>query len=341
MAATRGRQGGRGEVRDGPGRSAGGLWGVSTFFDFAGSAASLANLARFSRGVRQQGLRLLIVELAFGDADFRVPESYCDRLVRRHCADVMWQKERLINCGIAQLPPDCDKVVWLDADIAFDNPDWVAETTDMLDQQAVVQPFDLAAWLPRDEAAMPADPPFGLGEGKAMPGMAATMRVAADRRRALADYFRHGHTGFAWAARRDILQRHLLYDRHVLGGGDVTIAHAFYGDTDYWRGLNMFCRGLTKAEIASIGDWGRRLHSDVQGSIGFVPGRVVHFWHGATARRGYADRWRILKDNDYAPDTDVSLDSQDCLCWSSDKAGLHAGVRAYFAARGAAGQAAA
>jgi hypothetical protein len=320
-----------------PCRLAGEIWGVAVFFDPACSPLSLENLARFSDGVRRQKLRLLIVELAFGDAAFRVPATLCDRLVRRRSQQVMWHKERLINCGIAHLPPECDKVVWLDADIAFDNPDWVEETARLLEKYAVVQPFDLAAWMPRNATEMPADAPLGLGEGKAMPGMASVMAKCSDWRRALADYFRHGHTGFAWATRRELVQRHQLYDRHVLGGGDITIAHSFYGDTDYWRGLNMFCRGLTKAEIAAIADWGRRLYADIRGSVWFVPGRVIHFWHGSLARRGYLDRSQILKDNHFEPAVDVAIDGQDCLCWHSNKADLHARVGEYFAARGAAG----
>lgn len=320
-----------------PQRLRGELWGVAVFFDPAGLALSLENLLHFSEGVRRQKLKLMIVELAFGEAPFRVPRDACDRLISRRSQDIMWHKERLINCGIAHLPPECDKVVWLDADICFEDDDWVEKTARLLEQYAVLQPFDVAGWLPRDAEVMPPDTPIGLGEGRVMPGMAAAMARTDDRNRALADFFVGGHTGFAWAIRREIVERHGLYDRHVLGGGDVTIAHSFYGDAHYWRGLNMFCRGLGKAEIAAIAAWGRGIAADIGNSISFVPGRVLHRWHGAVERRGYLDRWQILKGNVFEPTEDVAIDGQDCLCWNSDKPRLHHQVRDYFASRVPAG----
>lgn len=306
------------------------IWGVTAFFNSSGNPVLLDNLDRFAASVRRQGLRLLVVELAFGDAAFQVPPSWCDRLVQRRSETVLWQKERLLNLGVDHLPPACDKVVWLDGDIVFENDDWVGETAARLESYAVVQPFDVACWLARHAADPPADPPRGLGEGMAMPGMAAVMAGRDDWRRALADYFEHGHPGFAWAARRDILARHRLYDRHVLGGGDVSVAHAFYGDNDYWRGLNYCCRGMARAELAAMAAWGRALYADVQASVSHVPGRALHLWHGAIAGRGYRDRWGILKDADFDPATDVALDENGCLRWNSDKPMLHRRVRDYF-----------
>ncbi|WP_448203907.1 hypothetical protein [Azospirillum sp. sgz302134] len=313
------------------------LWGVAAYFNPAGAPVMRDNLALFGRRVRDQGLKLLIVELAFADAPFTLPDDCADLLVRRRSGAVLWQKERLLNIGVESLPPSCDKVVWLDADILFENDGWVGETARLLESFSVVQPYDTACWLPRGTRTLPQDLPFGLGEGQCLPGMAAALAGCADRRRALADYFMHGHTGFAWAARRAILDRHGLYDRSVLGGGDVAIAHAIYGDNDFWRGLNPYCRQLTRPMVASIAEWSRRFHEDVQGRVHHTPGRVLHLWHGSIAGRKYVDRAAILKDNAYDPATDVALDvtldGGGCLRWASDKPDLHERVRGYFALR--------
>jgi len=286
-------------------------------------------------------LRLLIVELALGDAEFAVDPSCCDLLLRKRSSCVLWHKERLLNLALASLPPDCDKVAWLDADILFLNPGWVDEARRSLESNPVVQLFSEVCWLPRDRAALPPDPEPGMGEGKVMAGMAATLAQCADRRRALLDFFLHGHCGFAWAARRSLLERHPFYDRHVLGGGDVTLAHAFFGDEDYWRGRNPFCRAFTRAEQAAIAAWSRSLHDDVQGRVGAVSGRILHLWHGATATRGYQERASILRDNAFDPEADVAVDAEGCLRWNSDKPDLHRRAQAYFASRAAAAWAAA
>lgn len=40
----------------------------------------------------------------------------------------------------------------------------------------------------------------------------------------------HGHTGYAWAARRDLFAHSGLYDAAILGNGDDLMAHAFLGE---------------------------------------------------------------------------------------------------------------
>jgi hypothetical protein len=160
--------------------------------------------------------------------------------------------------------------------------------------------------------------------------MAMTLANREDHRRALSDYFEHGHCGFAWAARRHVLDRHHLYDRCVLGGADVVMAHCFYGDADFWRGRNFVCRQMSKKELASIAGWGRPLFDDVQGRVFYTPGRVLHLWHGGMEMRNYQDRLRILKENDFDPANDIAFDSQDCWRWNSAKPDLHLRTRQYF-----------
>jgi hypothetical protein len=319
-----------------PASPGGAIWGVTAYFNPTSNPWLPRNLAMFADSVRSQGLKLAIVELAQDGAGFEVEASACDLLLRRRTDATLWQKERLLNIAVAALPESCDKVVWLDCDLLFDNPDWVAQTSRLLDRHSVVQPFDSAVWLAPGTTVPPERPERGLGEGCEMPGMAFTMAGGGDRRRLLADYYNHGHAGFAWAARRSILGRHGLYDRHVLGGGDVTIAHAIFGDRDYWRGLNMACRDMTAAEVAAMAAWARGFHRDIEGGVAFVPGRVRHLWHGALSRRGYRDRWKILKQADYDPQRDVSVDpEQECLRWASDKPMLHREVAEYFQNRNA------
>jgi hypothetical protein len=310
------------------------LWGVATFFNPTGSPILRENLALFSHGVRGQGIKLLVAELAFGDKSFEVPDKLADVVLRWRSDTVLWHKERLLNLGIEHLPRECDKVVWLDADILFENLAWVEETRRLLETYVVLQPYDTACWLPCGTHAASPYLSQGLGGGQSMRGMAFTLTHCHNRRRVLADYFEHGHSGFAWAMRRDVLDHHRLYDRRILGGGDIVIAHAIYGDRDFWRGRNVYCRHMTKKELASIADWSWRLDADVQGRVGYVPGRVLHLWHGELAQRHYVERLRILKENDFDPAQDVALDALGCWRWNSDKPNLHRRVRDYFAARG-------
>ncbi|MGE3277001.1 MAG: hypothetical protein AB7O67_17960 [Vicinamibacterales bacterium] len=312
------------------------FWGLTAFFDTAGSSLVLANLQRFSTRVRAQGLRLAIVELAFGDAPFRVPATWGDLVLRHRARDVMWQKERLLNAGVAALPAACRYVAWLDGDLLFENDQWVGETRARLDDYPVVQPFECAAWL--DEGAETARPglPRGMGEGHTLPGFACTLAGCDDRAVALADFDRHGHTGFAWAARRDLLATHGLYDRAILGGGDFIAAHAFAADADYLRGRHWIARDLTPAERQAIAAWGRPVAAATGGRIGWTPGRVLHQYHGPASGRRYVERMQILRAANFDPIHDIAVDAGGCWAWATDKPALHAAVAGYFADRAAA-----
>ncbi|MGE0040894.1 MAG: hypothetical protein AB7H88_05295 [Vicinamibacterales bacterium] len=309
------------------------FWGLTAFFDTSASPLVLANLHRTSQRVRQQGLPLAIVELAFDDAPYRVPDAWADLVVRRRSRAVLWQKERLLNLGVAELPAACRFVAWIDGDVLFENDDWVAQTRAALERAPVVQPFTVAAWLDEGATTAPEGRPRGMGEGHEMPGFGHTLDGAADRAETLAHFDRHGHPGFAWAAERDLLATHGLYDRAVLGGGDFIAAHAFAADRAYLRGRHWVSRDLTPLERKAIAAWGEPVAEATGGRIGWTPGRLLHQFHGANAGRRYMARMQILRDAHYDPMTDIAVDADGCWTWASDKPALHAAVREYFAER--------
>lgn len=324
------------EIPQSPVRLPGTLWGVVAYFNPTHSPVSLANLNRFSNEARRQGLKLLIVELTFNNSDSEVTDEVGDLVVHLSSDTMLWHKERLLNIGVEALPPECDKVAWLDGDIIFENPDWVAQTIHLLDSYMVLQLFERACWLGPGQFEAPSDCPVGLSEGHCMPGIAFNLPRQPNRRRALGDYFQHGHTGFAWAARRSLLDKHGLYDRSVIGGGDVNIAHAIYNDEDFFRGLNYFSCQMTMKQMNSITQWGRQIGAEVCGSVGHVPGRVLHLFHGKLSGRSYDERMKILKESDYDPASDIAVDEDGCLRWNSDKPELHRRVADYLVARNAA-----
>jgi len=308
-------------------------WGVSAFFDPAGTASSIDRLNAFSCRVRAQGLPLLVVELAFDDAPFRVTDAMATRVIRFRSNTILWHKERLLNLGIRQLPSECRIVAWLDHDIVFELDTWIDDTVAQLTTHVVAQPYARACWADASGAPPAADLPEGVGEGHQLPSFAAALASTSDRRRALSHYLLHGHTGFAWAAHRDLLERHGLYDRAIVGGGDVINAHAFAADDDFLRGRNLYCRELASRERQAIAAWGAGVASDTAGRLAFAPGRVVHQFHGPTSARGYVERLAILRDADFDPDHDIAADAQGCWQWNSDKPVLHRCVRDYFLSR--------
>ena len=297
------------------------LWLLTSYFNPSGYRTKRRNHDLFRQPIEDSGLRLLTVECAFGEHPFELDEG--PQVLQIRGRDVMWQKERLLNAALAHLPASCRKVAWLDGDLLFTRPDWAVETARLLDQYPVVQLFERVIRLPRGHTAY-------QGEGDAWDSFAA---VAARAPQLLlhGDFAAHGHTGFAWAARREVLAEVGLYDACIAGSGDHMMAHAFCGDwTSRCVGRII---GENNAHREWFAAWSQRLYRQVRARVGFVPGTVLHLWHGDIDHRRYVRRNQELAGFAFDPGTDLRLGASSCWEWNSDKPDLHRWASEYFGQR--------
>jgi hypothetical protein len=302
------------------------MWGVTAYFNPTGYSTKLRNLESFAKRVREQGLKLLIAELAFSDAKFAIPPEFADQVLQLRSNSVLWQKERILNLAIEQLPESCDKVTWLDGDILFTNDSWVVETSRLLEKHKVVQPYELAAWLPAGgEQRWQMDLPN-------MTGVAFAMCHASEFKEQLIYRPDLVHPGFGWAARREILSAHGLYDKFILGGGDFVAMLAMYCGSSALSNPSV-AQCLCRRQTAELGCWMDGFYHAVAGDVGYTTGSVLHLWHGNLANRGYIERYGILREFDFDPKLDIARDENGCWAWSSDKPELHRRVEQYFASR--------
>ena len=294
---------------------------VTCLFNPGGYRTKTDNFFRFRTALADQGVALRVIECAFGEAPFELPPAEDVRQVRAR--DVMWQKERLLNLAIASLPPRVTKVAWLDGDILFANPRWAQETCARLERFAVVQPFASVVRLPRGHAEF-------AGAGQHWEGFAAVF--ARDRALLRRGHFdRHGHSGFAWAAQREWVETHGLYDACVAGSGDHMMAHAFAGDGDSACLDRILGRG--NAHRSYFAEWRERVSPDLGGSIGFTPGTIYHLWHGEMADRRYVLRNRELADFNFDPARDLQFGRTGCWEWTGAGDRIREWARGYFGQR--------
>jgi hypothetical protein len=326
------------------------LWCITTYFNPAHFSSRRENYEVFADRFRRSGIHLVTIECAFGDDPFELPSTDEIRRVRSH--SVLWQKERLINLALSCLPSEAHKVAWLDCDIVFADPGWAVNTAQLLTQYRVVQPFQLRIKLLQGS---------GLTDEQDPPLESFAYRWGKDRSLKGKKYRQHGSTGFAWAARKDVIQKHGLYDACLSGVGDDFIAHAMCGD---WNGLCIrdamrdppahpvseekrsrrawkIGRRLAPEAVRRAlrnlppfsrqnevfrrhyARWARAFYKDIQGRLGCTPGVVLHLWHGSSQNRGYIQgRWD-LNAWGFNPDTDLRIDSSGCWEWASEKPALH------------------
>ena len=300
------------------------MWGLTTYFNPEDYDTKRRNFQLFRERLK---IPLCVVELAFEDKPFELEEADADLLIQLRGGDVLWQKEQLLNVGLHRLPPGCDKVCWLDADVLFENPDWARQTSQLLSQYVVVQPFFLSVRLKPGETRCEIEElPLGSAEHEVLHGIGYGMSAKGPA--CLSSYLAHGHSGYAWAARRSVLEKHGFYWANVLGNADLNIAQAMFGGDKYLK-----TDRLSPAAQEHLKKWANEFYESVQGSVTFVDGTLFHLWHGYKSKRLYHGRLEVLIEHDFDPDRDLAVSPEGPLVWASDKPGLHEWCREYFAFR--------
>jgi hypothetical protein len=292
------------------------LWIVTCYFNPQSYATRLENYHRFKAAFERSEARFITVECAFDSQPFVLTDPNVIRL-RARAGDVMWQKERLLNLAISRLPHECRKVAWLDCDILFQNPGWMLQTSRLLDRFAFVQPFQNVVYLAKGDTS-PSGDLIAFSESFASVFSSSPTEHLAGR------FFTHGHTGFAWAARVDLLANHGLYEACVAGGGDHMIAHAACGDWD----SPCIDRCLLGPDHRNhFRQWATEFYKNTQSRIGYVPGTILHLWHGDGRRK------KFVQAHEFDPARDIRVGSSGTLEWNSFKPELHRSLQNYFAAR--------
>lgn len=301
--------------------AAGDIAVVSCYFNSHAYRSKRANAELFLRRLRESKIEHRVVECVFGDSGFELSKS--QGAIRVRARDLMWQKERLLNLAVRSLPKQISKVAWIDADVLFERADWLLETSRALDQAPVVQPFSEVVRLPRSVSAF-------TGVGDAWESFAKVL--AREPETVLTgDFFLHGHTGFAWAARRSLLETHGLYDACISGSADHLMAHAFCGDVRSDCVQRIF--GGNRRHFAHFRRWARNVSQDVRARVGVIRGALLHLWHGEHADRQYVRRNQELAAFGFDPSKDLRLGANGCWEWASQKDCLHSWAKEYYASR--------
>lgn len=98
------------------------------------------NLDLFHARLERQGVHYTIVERTFEGSEFQSPADW--RFLRIRVGDVMWQKERLLNCALETVPASVSKIAWLDSDVIFEDDDWHHKASTTHNHFSIVQPYD-------------------------------------------------------------------------------------------------------------------------------------------------------------------------------------------------------
>jgi hypothetical protein len=201
----------------------------------------------------------------------------------------LFMKENLYNIGIEKT--QYSKILFLDSDILFDNPNFIDDSSRLLDNYDVIQPFESSLWLDKEMVPL-LDYNFKRSFAK---GVVEQQSINAI----------HYHPGFSWGVTRHFLNSvGGLYDHHPVGGSDLAFAFAVHpenpskGLVQHWLNTNQLW--IHTNQYTSY----REKVSNFKPRVGYLEGCVCrHLYHGTQAKRNYIDRNKQylpdLIDNDY------------------------------------------
>jgi hypothetical protein len=305
------------------------FWAITSYFNPVGYRGRLANYHAFRERLK---VPLVAVELAYGSR-FELVEGDADILIQLRGADVMWHKERLLNVALKAVPGACRKVAWLDCDILFESDAWAEAASRLLDRMPLVQLFGEVHYMPRG-LPLSAVGPAAAEAHRTSIGIAVTEGLKPKDYLDEANHRVYGRyaPGFAWAARRDLIERHGFYDGCIVGGGDRALVSAASGHYDHVIGRHR----MTEREVSPYMEWAEPFHdtfNGASGGIGCVGGNIFHLWHGALENRRLRERHQGLSRFRFNPREDIAVAENATWHWNSDKPDMHAFVRDHFVLR--------
>lgn len=325
------------------------LWVVTAVSNPARYKTRYALYKKFRHHVtRELGLHLVTVEAAYGERDFQLTEDDVGDAVLVRTLDngsktvdvrvrnrsFVWLKENLWSIGARFLPRECKYVLFADADIEFLNPHFATELVHALQEYKVVQPFETAADMGPAGQVMDVHRSFGWCHAQGWewtPRASATGGYYASKPANVPRSAAFGtpwHPGYALAVRRSVLDALGLLEVGVLGAGDHHMMGALIG-----KGHLTLPAAAHPNYRKAVMAWQRRAAAIVNKSLGYVPGTIVHHFHGAKGRRQYVGRWDILVKHQFDPEADVYRNSQGVMELEDHKPDMRDDMKRYFVQR--------
>jgi hypothetical protein len=302
------------------------FWAITCYFNPMRYQRRLANFRIFRDRLQ---LPLVAVELAFGP-EFELQAQDAEILIQLRDGAVLWQKERLLNIALQALPRSCHRVAWLDCDIFFATPEWIEGANSLLDRYSLIQLFRQVhnlsrQWAPGKDCAAEVEftrPSAAFSLGSGIPAATCIGHLLDIRKGTCAP-------GFAWAARRDLLDRHSFYDACIIGGGDRAMACAAHNCFDELTLRHC----MNEHERQRYITWAEPYYETVRAETAFLNADIFHLWHGDVGMRKSRARFDGFQHFQFDPYIDIAIGEDGSWQWSTDKPEMHEYVRGYFASR--------
>ena len=290
------------------------LYVVLPYFNFCGFKRRRSLFIEFvNRIVKTQGIRIVVSEALGPDPLPDVMPVW--RHLKLQTTHPVWIKENLVNLAVTEFPEDWKYMAWVDADLTFLNVNWVQDTlSELQSSYDIVQLFQTAVNLGPTGESLKIDKGFGY-----MHRDSRTPYTKTDR-------YGFWHPGYGWACTRKAFeQMNGLIDWAIMGSGDRHMALAWIGR------VKDSAPGTIHANYMTLLEDYQRACKGLK--VSYVPGTILHHWHGRFEDRRYKERWEILTKNSFDPCLDISVSNSGVTCLTRRGLRLTKELQEYFTGR--------
>jgi len=236
-------------------------------FNYTKSSRILMNYLYTVEKMKLAKIPIFTIELVITGNKPSIKDAY-----HVYGSSYLFQKENLLRILETKIPEQYTKLLFLDADIIFDNPLWYDMLSKMLDTNDIVHCFETAKWL---------DITYRKIHKKAF------SLIKADNKDI--PLWSNGtiyHSGFGWAFTRKWYNEIGFIDEAIIGSGDLIFVYAIFGKK-YPGKQNLILYDKI------IEDFMRKI---VTVKVSFLPVTVYHMFHGDLLNRQYESRNEIFKE---------------------------------------------
>lgn len=257
---------------------------ICSYFNFFDNETTKKNYFKFRDKINT---KVLTIECSLDK--FVIDDSI---KIKAEPHNMLWQKERCFNILLDQISDKVDKIIWLDTDIIFQDNNWIKEAEKLLDNYCFIQPFSQVFENNKGYRS----------ENKLLNcySYAKCLRDKIDKDLQIPS---NKASGLSWGIRREFLNNG-FFDKHILGNNDSIQLCAFKGDY-FNKNITLYgTTGLRKEFVKYV----EKLPSFDINSFSYCKVKIEHLYHGKTSNRGYVEREMLLKDLNYDPSIDISID---------------------------------
>jgi len=297
------------------------VWVIASFYKFFESPYREANYEIFKRGIEAAGVRLAVVEIVAEGMDWTLREEHdADKVLRLKTSSVLWHKERSLNLMAEKLPATCKYIAWFDIDCSLEDNAWPQEAIEKLEVEnyAAVQLCSNIEFEAKDGS---------IGESR-LTYVRNVRRLGRDTMQAGGRV--EGSPGFCWIMKqKDFQNIGGLYDKAIIGGGDLLVADAL-------------CFNKTARLMLSNGDTANPYYQDYKRwktntiqklqhkkPATYLSGNSRHLYHDEKQYRMYNVRHYLLLAEKYSPTLDLSREEKTGL-WQLENQSIKDILQTYF-----------